>query len=106
MPDSNSSDENVTKEEEKEHSTLLQIEQEFQHLSIGLKETSDSKVPLINIEPIETSKVKNTVYFLKDIYFNGKMSRFLMQNENGPCPLLAACKFIYKKSYLIIFLIF
>ncbi|KAJ0672224.1 putative MINDY deubiquitinase [Helianthus annuus] len=36
-------------------------------------------------------KIKETMYYTKPIRFFGNITPIILQNENGPCPLLAIC---------------
>ena len=75
----------------------LNIEQ-FQGLSL----TQSPSINTRNTHPLNPP----TVYQLKDIQtdcgFGFKWYKILVQNENGPCPLLALCKLLnlqFKKSH-------
>eukprot|EP00930_Biecheleria_cincta_P034325 TRINITY_DN23738_c0_g1_i1.p1 TRINITY_DN23738_c0_g1~~TRINITY_DN23738_c0_g1_i1.p1 ORF type:complete len:443 (+),score=70.49 TRINITY_DN23738_c0_g1_i1:69-1397(+) len=42
----------------------------------------------------------NSIYIIQKIDFLGSPRRVLMQNENGPCPLLAACNVLLLRNQL------
>ncbi|XP_076926254.1 uncharacterized protein LOC143589352 [Bidens hawaiensis] len=42
----------------------------------------------------EKQPVNQTMYRTKKIYFSGNATRIVLQNENGPCPLIAICNIL------------
>ena len=42
----------------------------------------------------------------KVIQFLGRTTPIILQNDNGPCPLLAICKFLYLDYIYIYFIVF
>ncbi|KAI3828694.1 hypothetical protein L1987_02802 [Smallanthus sonchifolius] len=52
---------------------------------------STSEVPA---NPEETPEVKETMYKTKLIQFFGRDTPIILQNDNGPCPLLAICNIL------------
>ena len=81
-------------------SAVKEIEQEFERLALEneakptstvIEELTVEEAPK-KILQTRPSSVVNGIYFIRDIYFRGKRRKFLMQNDNGPCPLLAVCK--------------
>jgi hypothetical protein len=90
----------TTLPEEESVSAVKQIEREFERLALESEGkptsivTEDSTIEKASLTKIPTRPPSMVygIYFIRDIYFRGKRRRFLMQNDNGPCPLLAVCK--------------
>ncbi|XP_022018191.1 ubiquitin carboxyl-terminal hydrolase MINDY-2 [Helianthus annuus] len=45
-------------------------------------------------------KIKETMYYTKPIRFFGNITPIILQNENGPCPLLAICNILSLRNEL------
>ncbi|KAI3703516.1 hypothetical protein L1987_73646 [Smallanthus sonchifolius] len=58
---------------------------------VNPEETPEVKDP---VNPEETPEVKETMYKTKVIQFFGRDTPIILQNDNGPCPLLAICNIL------------
>ena len=45
--------------------------------------------------------VKECVYKTKLVEFLGRTTPIVLQNDNGPCPLLAICKFLFFLCFIL-----
>lgn len=63
----------------------------------SLTEMASSTPP--SEEPQE-QQVKECVHKTKLIQFLGRTTPVVLQNDNGPCPLLAICKFLFFSLFL------
>ncbi|WOL13146.1 ubiquitin carboxyl-terminal hydrolase MINDY-2 [Canna indica] len=51
-------------------------------------------------ETAETTTAEETLYKTKVIQFLGRTTRIILQNDNGPCPLLAICNVLLLRNNL------
>lgn len=50
---------------------------------------------LLPKETTNTTEEEEILYKTKSIQFLGRTTPIILQNENGPCPLLAICMFLF-----------